>query len=277
MQGPAPDVGPFETQSNIIIPPASTQTNILSNPSFEAGTDPWNSYSDGSETFHAAGPGYNSPAAAKITIVQKGTTSVLFQSGRHIEPSTHYRLTFEAYSNTGNDLDVSMIKNQSPSANYGLEAVRFDLSNVWQNFSVDFSTPAFSGKEDDARFQFGFAPYADAGDQYFVDMVTLVKIGPATPGLTQTQRGPRDYSLSQNYPNPFNPSTTIRYTLPAASRTTLRVFDILGREVATLVDADQDKGEHIVNFDLSGLSSGIYFYTLQAVGYTETKRMMLLK
>ena len=93
---------------------------------------------------------------------------------------------------------------------------------------------------------------------------------------------PKFYSLSQNYPNPFNPVTTIKYSIPTDLRyeyqdVRLIVYDILGREVATLVTENQKPANYEVDFDASELTSGIYFYQLNAEDYTETKKMILLK
>ncbi|HUI30987.1 MAG TPA: T9SS type A sorting domain-containing protein [Candidatus Acidoferrales bacterium] len=85
------------------------------------------------------------------------------------------------------------------------------------------------------------------------------------------------FSLNQNYPNPFNPSTVISYQLPVNSQVTLKVYDVLGREVATLVNARQTPGEHSVTFDARNLPSGIYFYRISAGGYTATRKMLLVK
>jgi hypothetical protein len=90
------------------------------------------------------------------------------------------------------------------------------------------------------------------------------------------------YSLSQNYPNPFNPSTIISYTIPSginqnASNVKLTVFDILGREVRTLVNEVKNPGRYEVHFNSEELGSGIYFYTIQAGSFYQTKKMMLLK
>jgi hypothetical protein len=88
---------------------------------------------------------------------------------------------------------------------------------------------------------------------------------------------PVSYSLGQNYPNPFNPATMIRYALPAVSDVQIKVYDIFGREVTTLVNRQQPAGEYSINFNASNLASGIYFYRISAGKYTETKRMMLIK
>ncbi len=85
------------------------------------------------------------------------------------------------------------------------------------------------------------------------------------------------FTLFQNYPNPFNPSTVINYVLPATGFTTLRVYDLLGREIQSLVDTRQSAGYHSVTFDGSGLASGTYFYRLQAGAYHDTKKFFFLK
>lgn len=93
-----------------------------------------------------------------------------------------------------------------------------------------------------------------------------------------------DFSLEQNYPNPFNPSTKIKYSIPSValsgvegSLVTLKVFDVLGNEVTTLVNEEKPSGEYEVVFDAAGLSSGIYFYKLQVGSFTETKKLVLIR
>jgi hypothetical protein len=85
------------------------------------------------------------------------------------------------------------------------------------------------------------------------------------------------YTLNQNYPNPFNPSTLISYQLPASVFVVLKVFDVLGCEVATLVNERQNAGEHYIQFNASNLSSGVYFYRLKAGDHHDTKKLLLLK
>ncbi len=87
----------------------------------------------------------------------------------------------------------------------------------------------------------------------------------------------RAFELAQNYPNPFNPVTMIRYQIPTAETVSLKVYDVLGKEVATLVSGRQEAGNYAVPFNASGLSSGMYFYRLQAGSFVETRKMMLVK
>jgi hypothetical protein len=87
---------------------------------------------------------------------------------------------------------------------------------------------------------------------------------------------PAEPGLSQNYPNPFNPVTNIRFTLVDRHLTIVRVFDILGREVSTLVNEVRDPGTHTVQFDGTGLSSGVYYCRLTSGGFAQTRKMLLV-
>lgn len=96
--------------------------------------------------------------------------------------------------------------------------------------------------------------------------------------VEQTVNGlPANYSLAQNYPNPFNPSTFISYSLPENAMVTLKVYDLLGREVATLVNGQQKAGIYRVNMNAGNLTSGVYIYKISAGRYSESKKMMLVK
>ena len=86
-----------------------------------------------------------------------------------------------------------------------------------------------------------------------------------------------EYSLAQNYPNPFNPSTRISYQIPNDGNVSLKIYDVLGAEVLTLVNTAQAQGRYEVSFDASQLSSGVYIYRIQANDYVASRKMMLLK
>jgi len=86
-----------------------------------------------------------------------------------------------------------------------------------------------------------------------------------------------NFNLSQNYPNPFNPSTKIQYSIPSNQIVQLKIYDVLGKEITTLVNEVQSAGTYEVNFDGKSLTSGIYFYTIKADNYTETKSMIFMK
>jgi len=88
---------------------------------------------------------------------------------------------------------------------------------------------------------------------------------------------PKDYSISQNYPNPFNPSTIIKYQIAEKTNVSIKVYDMLGKEVATLVNEVVNAGEQTVKFDASNLSTGVYVYRIQAGSFSATKKMIFVK
>jgi len=93
----------------------------------------------------------------------------------------------------------------------------------------------------------------------------------------ETDLLPNEFRLDQNYPNPFNPSTTIQFAVPKTSNVTLRIYDILGREVATLIDEKYQPGQYKIIFEAGQLASGLYMYRIQAGDFRETKKLMLLR
>ncbi len=94
---------------------------------------------------------------------------------------------------------------------------------------------------------------------------------------SKTPAQPQSFVVSQNYPNPFNPSTTIKFELPTSSVVRLSVFDMLGREVSVLVNERREAGYHSVDFNASNLSSGVYFYRLQAGDFIQTRKLLLIR
>ncbi len=111
--------------------------------------------------------------------------------------------------------------------------------------------------------------YVSMGDP--VDSALAVSVEKMDKGI------PTVYELSQNYPNPFNPSTTIEFALPKNGDVKLVVYDVVGKEVATLFRGELNAGYHKVNFDASSLSTGIYFYSIKAGDFTNVKKLVLLK
>ena len=109
--------------------------------------------------------------------------------------------------------------------------------------------------------------------------------GSAAPSATnadrrdafQTSGVPTEFSINQNYPNPFNPTTMIEFGVPEAAHVSIKVFNSLGQEMATLVDETRDAGYHTVSFDATELSAGVYLYVMETATYSVTKRMTLLK
>jgi hypothetical protein len=115
--------------------------------------------------------------------------------------------------------------------------------------------------------------YTTKGLSYFdtLDINSLVS------SVNTNKQVPIVFSLEQNYPNPFNPTTIIEYSIPQTGIVSLMVYDILGREIKTLVNQYQNKGKHEINFNASNLASGVYFYQLRSGSFVSTKKMLLLK
>jgi hypothetical protein len=88
---------------------------------------------------------------------------------------------------------------------------------------------------------------------------------------------PENYSLSQNYPNPFNPSTTIKFSVAGTGNVSLKVYDVMGKEIAVVVNQNLTPGVYTADFDASALPSGTYFYRITAGSYTETRKLVLIK
>jgi hypothetical protein len=110
------------------------------------------------------------------------------------------------------------------------------------------------------------------GWTYWVDSTRYI-----ITGIEDSEQLPSAFNLSQNYPNPFNPTTTINYSVPISSFVTIKVYDVLGREIETLVNEEKTAGNYSVLFNAGKLSSGVYFYQLKAGDYTSVKKMILLK
>ncbi len=127
--------------------------------------------------------------------------------------------------------------------------------------------------EDTLRFVFSFKD----GGKYLFDKIISISGEGHPSGVEDIEILPKEFALNQNYPNPFNPRTKISWQSPVSGWQTLKVFDILGIEVANLVNQEKPAGNFEVEFDASKLASGVYFYQLKAGSYVGTKKMILLR
>ncbi|MBX7046113.1 MAG: T9SS type A sorting domain-containing protein [Ignavibacteria bacterium] len=140
---------------------------------------------------------------------------------------------------------------------------------IGEDISAPISNRSFEG------FEPAYAPYRNGSTND--PMIRAVIKNPLVGVVNTNTEIPDKFSLSQNYPNPFNPVTVINFSVPVNSSVKLSVFDILGREVKQLVNNNLTAGNYSVDFDASALPSGVYFYTITANGFTDTKRMLLVK
>ncbi len=159
--------------------------------------------------------------------------------------------------------------------NYGFEVERVNSENkVWETIGfVEGAGNSNSPKE------YSYTDNVNTGGKYTyrlkqIDLDGSFKYSNAIEVNVGT---PAKFELSQNYPNPFNPTTTIKYSVAKEQVVTLKIYDMLGREVATLVNAKKVPGNYKVNFDASKLTSGIYFYRLQSGNFVDVKKMTLMK
>jgi hypothetical protein len=149
---------------------------------------------------------------------------------------------------------------------------------AWWTFGTGFGTSVFQNTLVSAAAGQQFVGVASGGtvmvragflaDTLFLRAVVSVEDGPSLP---------RVYALHQNYPNPFNPATTIRFELPSASQVSLRVYNILGQEVVTLVNGEKSAGVYDVRFNAVGLPSGMYVYRLRAGDFVAVRKLLILK
>jgi hypothetical protein len=171
-----------------------------------------------------------------------------------------------------------------------LDSLVADLQNyiaggtVWSNTGFTTRTEVLAPEDVNMSYGTDAAAYTGAergfplGDlNWYPELKTLWEEGGTVSVEEISDMIPEKYSLEQNYPNPFNPSTTIRFNLPETGLVTLKVFNALGQEVATLVNQNLDAGEKQFVFNAVELTSGLYFYQLKTSNFTETKKMLLLK
>ncbi|MBV6510726.1 MAG: hypothetical protein FMNOHCHN_00203 [Ignavibacteriaceae bacterium] len=137
------------------------------------------------------------------------------------------------------------------------DSIRITLKDLSNNTEIDMKT--------------------DSVYNFVYDGVRSFAVNSTVTGNIENSSIPVEYSLKQNYPNPFNPSTMVHYQLPKTEYTELKVYDLVGREVATLVNGIKEAGYHQVSFDGSGLSSGLYIYRLRSGEFTKTMKMSLIK
>jgi hypothetical protein len=167
-------------------------------------------------------------------------------------------------------------------------------SNSWTDIGSKFSMTWINGGSDEYNDLFGHAN--SLGLAYIwvwyggaIDFTTLGSLCdaawqngwlnkvPGVPLAVEESSLPSAYALDQNYPNPFNPSTVIGFSLPRAGYASLKVYNVLGKEVATLVSRELTAGRHEARLDAADLPSGTYFYRLQAADFADTKKLLLLK
>jgi hypothetical protein len=255
--------------------PSTLSGNALANANFENGTSGWAFSTNGVGAFSIGAPGFHKETSGKVYISESGTNAQLSQTGIVVSPDSTYRLRFAAFSTTGDDLEVSLKKQSLSSTAYGLDAYRVDLTSEWKVYSIDFKPSGFASPVNDARLVFTFNRYSAPGDVYALDYLKLSPINGANPPPPDDV--PLDYNFDGNYPNPFNPATTLRYGIPSYVHVTIKVYNLIGQEVTTLVDGFQEAGVYDVRLDMSRFASGMYLCMFRAGEYKQTRKIMYVK
>jgi hypothetical protein len=148
---------------------------------------------------------------------------------------------------------------------------------TWTQQTFDITSYAAGSTQLKIRFRLTSDP-SQTADGWYIDDVKLTNYCGTLVGTPGNNNNiPLKFALEQNYPNPFNPATMIKYQLPKTSNVKISVFDILGKEVATLINGNIEAGYHQVEFNGSNFASGLYIYKIEADGFTDVKKMMLIK
>jgi len=201
----------------------------------------------------------NYPLISLTSTISFTPPSTILNASAHPAANNFYKINLP----TGNDFLISLITNGDTEAALQNPNQFFNYTYSLFDYNVVGSTPIVnnyyylfeSGYEEQFRI-----------NHIFNNIATL-----------EEEIEEQDYHIFQNYPNPFNPSTIIRYQIPERNFITLKIYDVLGNEIATLVNEEKFIGSYAVEFDASRLPSGIYFYRLQAGSFVETKKMVLIK
>ena len=263
---------PFSNEENALYKNFKPGDNIVVNGDFLDGMSQWNFL-------------VTSPASAVPFLTADGEMLVQISAGGsqtfHVQMTQEgiplvnglkYRFEFDAYAAASRTIEPKVAMIASPNTNYSKTSA-IALTTVKKHFQYDFTMT--DATDNNARIVFNCG-LSDI--EVMLDNISFRQIVPA--GVEENELSiPVGTSLRQNYPNPFNPQTIITYDLPSGSHVTLTVTDLLGREVASLVNERQEAGTHSLPFSLNQhrIPSGIYFYTLTAGPFSSTRRMVVLK
>ena len=184
------------------------------------------------------------------------------------------------WDSSGNQVKVTWGVNSEISINrYGIErsldGIQFEEVGLVTAIGNTDTTQRYSYYDNIGALvtvQYRIRQYTNDGAQETTPNINFTLLGVGNDHFS-----PWSFRLQQNYPNPFNPTTTIMFQIPVAQRTTLKVFDILGREISTLIDDELSAGDHIVTWDSSIVATGVYFYRLQSGNFSGTKKMIVAK
>jgi hypothetical protein len=218
-----------------------------------------------------------------------GSGSVFNTSTATGNPSNDSSLPVELTSFTASTTNNKVTLNWNTATevnNYGFEIERIAVSDKLLANSQQLNTNSWvkiafvqgSGNSNSPKnYSFTDTPTGRTEFQYRLKQIDLDGKYEYSNVVTVELAAPTNFAVEQNFPNPFNPTTSIQYQVSGTSNVTLKVYDVLGKEVATLVNETKVPGKYEIKFDGSNLSSGIYFYTLHAGTFVQTKKIILMK
>ncbi len=202
-------------------------------------------------------PVVNAGPGDTITFYERAPTGSTFPDSMRV----HWASNGDSVPGTASWVELGKFKNTT--------------SGSWQERRFVIPTAGATG-----RFAINYrvaqgGPAGNNSDYVGYDLIRLV--GPLTGITPISSNVPDKFNLKQNYPNPFNPETKIQFAVPVSGNVKITVFDITGKNIATLVNQNVNAGSYEINFNASHLSSGAYFYRLETSSFTETKKMLLVK
>ena len=204
------------------------------------------------------------------------TRSLTLTTALNVSASPVLKLSFW-YKHTIDTLDNAYVDISSDNGATWKSAKYYNKTmSSWNREVLDISSLANSTANLKIRFSM-VSNGSVVADGIYIDNIKLTGYNNTPTSIAGTTEIPESYSLSQNYPNPFNPSTVISYNLAEGNFISLKVYNELGKEVATLVSERQNPGSYSINFNGSNLSSGLYYYKLQSGDFSDTKKMLLVK
>jgi len=204
----------------------------------------------------------------------------------NIGQTAMYTLTVSKASKTGAGLDIAVRSGTLAPVSSNIHLSNSELTHnnnipmTSGSVTVQFNYTAGSSATLDTIWATGLATNSnnsESGDDWNWANSKRVVVRNPNAVINISGEVPGSYSLSQNYPNPFNPATKIRFNLPKNSEVKLSVFDMSGKEVSVIINSALNAGEYEADWNPTGFSSGIYFYTLKTADFSETKKMIFLK
>lgn len=220
------------------------------------------------------------PKCGEIDIMEHINNVPIIYGTMHWDDNGHVSYGGQIECSSATDYHIYSIEWNADSIAWFLDGIKYCAGNITNNINStdEFHLPFFIILNLAIGGTWPGSPDSTTAfpDTMFVDYVRVYQLA---TGINEGDGSkiPNHSVLEQNYPNPFNPSTVISYQLTVNSFVTLKVYNVLGSEVKTLVDARENTGNHSVIFDGSGLAGGVYFYRLQTGNSVETKESMLLK